>query len=175
MISFGPIRLSFAPSRCMRQPALVVSPIIRWRPREGLDRRPGRRGLHRSQRSLALRQKVIEAFQRYRTPLNMGIELPTSGHQALRRHGQRRGAGSASDGGRELETANWCAWRGRAGVQAGAAAGAPAPGYALLCRQSLSEHVRTLAKDQDAFLLPCERGLRRLENRSLDPIDDTKR
>jgi DNA-binding transcriptional LysR family regulator len=24
-----------------------------------------------------LRRKVIEAFQRYRTPLNMGIELPT--------------------------------------------------------------------------------------------------
>jgi DNA-binding transcriptional LysR family regulator len=58
--------------------AFIVSPSIRW---------PGRRGCRSTTWARAvciahnvtspLRRKVIEAFQRYRTPLNMGIELPT--------------------------------------------------------------------------------------------------
>ena len=46
--------------------------------RAGLDQRSGAGGFYSaSRRVAACGRKVIEAFQRYRTPLNMGIELPT--------------------------------------------------------------------------------------------------
>ena len=43
----------------------------------GFNQRPGRRAFVAHNVTSPLRRKVIEAFQRYRTPLNMGIELPT--------------------------------------------------------------------------------------------------
>jgi DNA-binding transcriptional LysR family regulator len=47
-----------------------------------------------------LRQKVIETFQRFRTPLNMAIELADHrGDQAICGHGKRSGARAPLDGG----------------------------------------------------------------------------
>ena len=59
--------------------AFMVSPTpSSGRSRSGFDQRtgPARISLRITWHRLC-RKKVIEAFQRYRTPLNMGIELPT--------------------------------------------------------------------------------------------------
>ena len=89
-----------------------------------------------------LRRKVIEAFQRYRTPLNMGIELPTI--EAIKRF-VAMGNGVALVP--HLTVAQGTGDRGpgagaggRTGGEARAAAGAPAAGHALLCRQGLFAH-----------------------------------
>jgi DNA-binding transcriptional LysR family regulator len=88
-----------------------------------------------------LRRKVIEAFQRYRTPLNMGIELPTI--EAIKRF-VAMGNGVALvphlTVAASWRPGTWCGCRWTSWRCAGAAAGAPAPGHALLCRQGLSAH-----------------------------------
>ncbi len=108
-----------------------------------------------------LRRKVIEAFQRYRTPLNMGIELPTI--EAIKRFVAMgngvalvphltvaQGTGSRGSGARA---------RGRAGGQARAAAGSPATGDAFLCGQSLFTHRKDPGSGTgSAILLPCGAG-----------------
>ena len=109
-----------------------------------------------------LRRKVIEAFQRYRTPLNMGIELPTI--EAIKRFvamgngvalvphltvaqragGRRPGAGSG----------------GRAGDAPRAAAGSPPPGrrFPMRARHFL-QTVRALAgKQGPPFYFHVERA-----------------
>ena len=97
-----------------------------------------------------LRRKVIEAFQRYRTPLNMGIELPTI--EAIKRF-VAMGNGVALvphlTVARELENGRSGAGPGgRTGDEASAAAGASAPGHAVLCGASLFATVRALAEEQ---------------------------
>ena len=87
-----------------------------------------------------LRRKVIEAFQRYRTPLNMGIELPTI--EAIKRF-VAMGNGVALvphlTVARELETGDLVRVTvDELEMQARAAPGAPPPGHALLRRPGLS-------------------------------------
>ncbi len=98
-----------------------------------------------------LRRKVIEAFQRYRTPLNMGIELPTI--EAIKRFvamgngvalvphltvaqgtGDRRPGARA--GGRTGDASGCCGWC------TGARPRFPMP------RRAFLRTVRTLAKEQ---------------------------
>jgi DNA-binding transcriptional LysR family regulator len=95
-----------------------------------------------------LRRKVIEAFQQHRTPLHMGIELPTI--EAIKRF-VAMGNGVA----------------GRPGARAGRRPGGaprtaprdPAAGLALLRRQSLSGHTQEPGRQAGAaFFLP--RGAR---------------
>ena len=86
-----------------------------------------------------LRRKVIETFQRYRTPLNMGIELPTI--EAIKRF-VAMGNGVALvphlTVARELETGELVRGNGdRTGDEAGTAPGASPSGSALLCRHRL--------------------------------------
>ena len=97
-----------------------------------------------------LRRKVIETFQRYRTPLNMGIELPTI--EAIKRF-VAMGNGVALvphlTVARELETGELVRdLRRRAGDAPGAAPGPSPPGDALLRRQGLSAHAQDLARKQ---------------------------
>ena len=82
-----------------------------------------------------LRRKVIEAFQRYRTPLNMGIELPTI--EAIKRF-VAMGNGVALvphlTVARELETGELVPVPvAELEMQAHPASRSSSPGHALLC------------------------------------------
>ncbi len=92
---------------------------------------------------------MIEAFQRYRTPLNMGIELPTI--EAIKRF-VAMGNGVALvphlTVARELETGDLVAYSSTNSTCARAAAGASAPGHAFLCGQAFLNTLRALARQQ---------------------------
>ena len=108
-----------------------------------------------------LRRKVIEAFQRYRTPLNMGIELPTI--EAIKRF-VAMGNGVALvphlTVARELETGDLVqSYGGRARDEARAAPRSSPPGHAVLCRQRISPYrADPGAGTGSALLLPCGAG-----------------
>ena len=57
--------------------AFIVSPRHRSRQRSVSPSLTLASRFHRPSCCVPIAKKVIEAFQRYRTPLNMGIELPT--------------------------------------------------------------------------------------------------
>lgn len=88
-----------------------------------------------------LRRKVIETFQRYRTPLNMGIELPTI--EAIKRF-VALGNGVALVPhlavARDLETGDLVGACRRTGDAARAAAGASPAGHALVRGKGVFAH-----------------------------------
>ena len=101
-----------------------------------------------------LRRKVIEAFQRYRTPLNMAIELPTI--EAIKRF-VALGNGMALvphlTVAQELEAVNGPRPGGRTGDAACASAGASTPGHAFICGQGVSAHPKGPWPENRAHLL----------------------
>ncbi len=108
-----------------------------------------------------LRRKVIEAFQRHRTPLNMGIELPTI--EAIKRF-VAMGNGVALvphlTVARELETGDLVRVPvDELEVRRVLRLASPASGHALLRRQSLPGHAQKPCREAGtAVLLPCGTG-----------------